>query len=303
MLDRKRWWDGVETAVMRQQLDQEVTPFEKQALLDEQYKTQIAMQGFNGSEVGKIYPHQTRNNLYNLSVTSIIGMPNAGKTLTSETIVETRAMEVPLLMSEVYREEKEKLDKNKEFSFIKLYERLLNRQNTEFKKAIKLGRLSVESGLNTEGHIMFDRLVWTDLPMARAHFLIGNIDYSMLQLIEKEFVAHLLHRNDTDNILINCIIKPELAISRQSKNEGLGRILNPIFLPILYEQSLRFHYEMVNFEKVFKIKRPFTYAIVDMSSPDRVERFRSLEKAINWSLIAQDNIYTTESINEFITTN
>ena len=37
---------------------------------------------------------------------------------------------------------------------------------------------------------------------------------------------------------------------------------------------------MVNFEKVFKIKRPFTYATVDMSSPDRVERFRSLEKSL-----------------------
>ena len=118
MLDRKRWWNAVETTVMRQQLHQEITPFERQALLDEQYRTQIAMQGFNSSEVGKIYPHQTRNNLYNLSVTSIIGMPNAGKTLTSETMVETRTMEVPLLMSEVYREEKEKLDKSKEFSFV-----------------------------------------------------------------------------------------------------------------------------------------------------------------------------------------
>jgi len=230
-------------------------------------------------------------------------MPNAGKTLTSETTVETRTMEVPLLMQEVYREEKDKLDKSKEFSFIKLYERLLNRQNTEFKKALKLGRLSVESGLNTEGHIMFDRLVWTDLPMARAHFLIGNINHATLELIEKEFVSHLLHRNHTDNILINCIIKPKLAISRQSPGEGLGRILNPIFLPILYEQYLRFHYEMTNLEKVFKIKRPFTYATVDMSSSNRVERFRSLEKVINWSLIAQDNTYTIESINEFITTN
>lgn len=303
MLDRQRWWNVIETTVMRQQLHQEITPFEKQALLGEQYKTQIARQSFNSSEVGKIYTPQVISERNDVCVTSIIGMPNAGKTLTSETIVETRTMEVPLLMKEVYREEKEKLDKTKEFSFIKLYERLLNRQNIEFKKAIKLGKLGVSSGLNTEGHIMFDRLVWTDLPMARAHFLIGNIDHSTLELIEKEFVAHLLHRNDTDNILINCIIKPELAISRQSKNEGLGRILNPIFLPILYEQSLRFHYEMINFEKVFKIKRPFTYATVDMSSPDGVERFRSLEKVINWSLIAQDNIYTIESINEFITTN
>lgn len=300
MLDRKKWWDVVETTVMRRQLHQETTPFEKQALLDEQYRTQIVMQGFNSGEVGKIYTPQVISERNDICVTSIIGMPNAGKTLTSETIVETRTMEVPLLMQEVYREEKEDLDKSKEFSFIKLYERLLNRQTTEFKKAIELGRLSVESGLNTEGHIMFDRLVWTDLPMARAHFLIGNINHPTLELIEKEFVAHLIHGNDTNNILINCIIKPELAISRQSTGEGLGRILNPIFLPILYEQSLRFHYEMVNFEKVFKIRRPFTYATVDMSSPDRIIRFRSLEKVINWSLIAQNNIFTIESINDFI---
>ncbi len=72
MLDRRRWWNAIETTVFRQQVDQVITPFEKQALFDEQYKTQIAIQGFNSSEVGKIFPHQTRNNLYNLSVTSII---------------------------------------------------------------------------------------------------------------------------------------------------------------------------------------------------------------------------------------
>lgn len=300
MLDRERWWNVVETTVMRRQLHQEITPFEKQALLDEQYKTQIAMQGFNSGEIGKIYIPQVIRERNDICVTSIIGMPNAGKTLTSETIVGARTMEVPLLMQEVYREEKEKLDKSKEFSFIKLYERLLPRQKTEFKKAIKRGRLDAESGLNRECHIMFDRLAWTDLPMARAHFLIGNIDHPTLELIEKEFVAHLTHRNDTNIILINCIIKPKLAISRQSPGEGLGRILNPIFLPILYEQYLRFHYEMVNFEKVFKIKRPFTYSTVDMSSSDRVQRFRSLEKVINWSLIAQEKIFTIESINDFI---
>ena len=77
----------------------------------------------------------------------------------------------------------------------------------------------------------------------------------------------------------------------------MGRIMNPHFLGLLYEQYLRFHYEVAHFEEIFGVKRPFTYCAVDMTGKSR---FRELEKRINWSHIAQGNIYTIDSINKVV---
>lgn len=300
MLNHERWWNAIESFVLTIQQGKKIDLNEKQALLDEQYKTQVILEHSKPIEIGKIYPTETElHNDYPTAV-SIIGMPNAGKTTTVNTIINTREFEIPELINEAYREEKEKLDSSNTFSYEELYKNLLIRQNYEFIMAPVFAEESISMGFNMEKLLIFDRLVWTDIPMLRAHFLIGNIGYSSLKLMENEFIYKLNNPNKTTNdVIISCLIEPNESLLRQSPDEGRGRIMNPVFLQILHEQYIRFHYEMINFKSLYKKDRPFTYSTIDMSNTDR---FRALEKVINWSHIMQEEIFTEDSINNYLIT-
>jgi hypothetical protein len=41
--------------------------------------------------------------------------------------------------------------------------------------------------------------------------------------------------------------------------------MNPFFLPVLYEQYLRFHYETINFERIYGKPRRYAYACLDFT--------------------------------------
>lgn len=297
MLSGERWVDARESFVLLKEKWQNIYPDEKEILLAEHYKTQRAIEALklqsrtpNPSQI----PHMDEitpaliEDTNKATCTSVIGMPNSGKTTTVEIVAETRAFDSPVLVDEAYKGEKDKLEKSGNLNFETLIENIAVRQYTELLDAAIEAKVRVESGLNDSGLVILDRLSITDIPMLRTHYLLGNIRSPLMLVLENMFLNDYCHQNGKfSNVLISTFITPEESLSRQDTNENRGRIMNPPFLHVLYEQYIRFHYEMMNFEKIFSRKRGFTYCAIDMSSDDSYIRFRKLERAINWSSIAQ----------------
>lgn len=71
--------------------------------------------------------------------------------------------------------------------------------------------------------------------------------------------------------LILCLAPPNISRERGSKKR---------FLNTLYEQYLRFHYEMINYQKLSGNPRPITYVCLDFSgSPE--ENYTLLKNTVD----------------------
>lgn len=297
MLSGERWLDARESYVLLKEKWPGVDSDEKEIILAEHYKTQLAIEAFKLQSrtqdpcqiphMDEIIPHTEITD--KATRTSIIGMPNSGKTTTIKIISKTRVFETPVLVNEAYKEEKEKIESQGNLNFETLIVNTVARQYVESLNAFTNAEAYIKAGLSSNTWVIFDRPSFIDIPMIRTHFLLGNIRAAtMLYMEEKMFLEQFCAENKLYNdILISTFITPNNALSRQEPNETRGRIMTPPFLSVLYEQYIRFHYEMLNFEKTFKRKREFTYSAIDMSSDDSDVRFRKLEKAIDWSSIAQ----------------
>jgi hypothetical protein len=123
--------------------------------------------------------------------------------------------------------------------------------------------------------------------MTRANMLVGRLDpgvgmpKSSLQSV-KEGLDNIKKGN---TLLILLLTTPEESLRREGHRETPGRIMNPTFLSVLYEQYIRLHYEMLFYPKVYAKDRPFFYACLD-GSGDSHTTFRAIEKTMFWYAMA-----------------
>jgi len=107
------------------------------------------------------------------------------------------------------------------------------------------------------------------LAFDRANFLDGQME---LEVFERLSDFHSLPLefsvSDIRYGFINCMVTPEMSLMREGPRETSGRVMNNRFLPILYEQYLRLHYEMISKWGSSDEKRSCAYAGIDMSDPD-----------------------------------
>ena len=90
-------------------------------------------------------------------------------------------------------------------------------------------------------------------------------------------IEDLSRTPEISTTFINCLISPTLSIQRGSQ-------LNVDFLNVLYEQYLRLHWELINYEKMFEFPRSFSYAFLDFSGTPEENHdllFKTLRDAIN----------------------
>ncbi len=273
MLDNERWQQvnsGITKAITKEIIfpNDQIT---RNLHLIEQYKTQTALNSLGVNRetnpadlagVNNFYPLQ-QDPAENLGFTiSLIGMPNSGRTTTLGYIQQEYIDELSInplyegfhIVPEFIGSIIQDLKAEEDFSYTNLYLRQQIRSRLIYKSIYEkdiLPRVSV-----------FER-DWTDLPFARANFMYGRHEGKVFRTFEETFLANLHKYNQSIRIIVNTLISPEMSFSRETEDKPYHTIVKPEFLNLLYEQYLRFHYEAVNFEKIYGEPRPFIYACID----------------------------------------
>lgn len=80
--------------------------------------------------------------------------------------------------------------------------------------------------------------------------------------------------------LVMCLVTPETSLAREGPREKPGSVMNADFLKTLYEQYLRFHYEILSEQLLMP-----SYACLDMECEPE-DRFRKFNNAIGQILSA-----------------
>ena len=127
--------------------------------------------------------------------------------------------------------------------------------------------------------VVFER-DYTDIPFIRANFLFGRIDIKILDKAENKFYENLNRFKGLPRTIISCLVHPTTSKKRE-KEQKEHTVIQDKFLSCLYEQYLRFHYEMLNFRQVYKQEHPFNYVGVNMSGTNLQINVKKLEKYIN----------------------
>lgn len=234
-------------------------------LFDQQFMTQVALERLGVNPLTKPNDIPKINTLLGIKdngpakpiMISVIGMPN---TLKTSGILKTRkdSDTKVAVFPERYAEAKKQLDASGQFTFDQLIEVVSDLQAKDLHDA----QINAYRSKNRQLVTIFDR-DWWDLPMGRAHFLSGRLDPQSLQSVESNFRKTLASLQDRFRLfLVIGIIRPELSLARDGKREKPGRIMQMPFLQNLYEQYLRFYYELGRIHQFYG-QKTFSYAAVD----------------------------------------
>lgn len=255
-------------------------------LLDEQYRTQIALTklGVNYTTSPRQVPMidqlilgpKTKGQH---TFISLIGMPNVGKTSTMIDL-GTHEPDEYWLFGDAARRSFGHLKTNESLDFSRLTTtQALIRSRADISYA--LDSIWFHSMLGEEipeMRIIFERDI-NDIAFFRANFLFGRIDAKTLSKVQEAFLEELDKYRGLDRTIVNCLVSRQTSLNRETEKRKHLVVQEP-FLTVLYEQYLRFHWEVLNFEKVYGMKPPFNYIAVDLSASSPEENIKHLKKII-----------------------
>ncbi|KKR30230.1 MAG: hypothetical protein UT61_C0010G0003 [Candidatus Woesebacteria bacterium GW2011_GWA1_39_8] len=259
-------------------------------LKQEQDATQIALQNLgvdSSTQPNHIPLIETpiigRNNTGRpkISVITLIGMPNAGKSTYIDQVHEDDISHI------VFDDAgKSALNAQTDKNLLGVnYDKLVESQ-------VRSSAISLSSTLD---ELYFRHVIGEDLPniriiyerdyldleFMRASFLFGRFDIRTLRLSEDYFIETLDRYERLPRTVVNCLVSPVISLERDPEPEKYHAIVQEPFLNCLYEQCLRFHWEVGNFNSIFGRPLPFNYVATDMSQLNKVEGINRLKEIIN----------------------
>ena len=194
----------------------------------------------------------------------IIGMPRSGKTTLIESVFGEISQEYPFvqLLPEVASPIK-KLSARRVtgLDYSQLVTSLVIAYTTEFHLHLK----GIPYGSVPE-ILMVDRGPIDVLPFNRANFMYGRFDAQSFSLSTSNVNSGISSLNDFDNAVVMFLVSPEESLSREGPRESYGSVMSPTFLPVLYEQYLRFHRDLMGLS-LPGLDKPFPYACLDATGP------------------------------------
>jgi hypothetical protein len=249
----------------------------KQALLNEQFLTQIALQNLKvtlstpifdipGIETPYCYQEATRP--FNVFI-SFIGSPNSGRSSTLKSL-GIDSMDFGRVGTKSALELKTILN----FNLLTLIQ--IRTANAWYSHESDMNYVLWMMGYNDDSNIVFERDM-TDLSFIRANFLFGRIDAGVLKMAEENFFRMLDSNPKTPRVIINTLSLPALSLYRETEVKENVVVQMP-FLEVLHEQNLRFHYEMIHYLKTHT--PTFNYLAVDMSDPNIEVNIKHLADSI-----------------------
>lgn len=275
MLDNQRYLDAKTAAMLFSiKSNGSISQEHFQLLLNENHKTQSALYNLSllpkniaGETAGfnTLFPPEQKQKI--TTIASIIGMPKSTKTITSENMGESYLYYPWIVIPEEVSNFKEKAETNRGFNYEKLVLDTLNFQEDQYLELVKVLGSTPNFGGWSKPSIIFDRPAWGDLPMARALFLSGRINNKILLKCEEAFINHF-DKDGYQNSIVIALATPKVCLQREGKRTTPGKIMNLCFLDILYDQYLRFHYELMNFSNTYGIARKFNFSTLDLSGKD-----------------------------------
>jgi hypothetical protein len=279
MLDNERWWHAREGYVSATREFRDSNILNRNDLgiyLSEQYKTQIALEKMGVTLMDP--PSKLPNNP--LGFVSVIGIPKADKTSTLSRMAE-HSMGNYIMVSEDSAHIKNAFDRMGIFTFENFTHALEYQRMDKLNEVFNyVNEIAGSNPVNTP-LVLFDR-DWIDIPMIRANFLVGRLSPTTYLTSEEIFRKNIEAYTKNVNVgIVLGLIPPELSLLREGSRQMKGRIMQLPFLQVLYEQYVRFHYEMLNYKEIYGTKRNFIYSCVDTSNMDWEKNVRSLEHAIN----------------------
>lgn len=112
------------------------------------------------------------------------------------------------------------------------------------------------------------------IPLACANFLFGRLDASGFASILNNIHNNLKIYRDFHNVVLLLLVTSEESLQRnfESGEAGYGQVTNPKFLPLLLEQYIRFHQQLLSLfwsgDTLQGLDQPLDYACLDMSGRD-----------------------------------
>lgn len=266
MLSNERYNKAVEALCSLGDLTEEEAEINRQALLDQQFLTQRALENLgvvaetqpaDVPGINQVY-FPTVDVVYDddfFEVFEIGGMPGAGKTSSIDKIREKIGI-IPL------GESWQKIPKHLRLKGVMSYRDLekwkISGQGAGLERLFE----QIEEGQISKAPILADRN-WADsIAFLRAMLLSGRIEAEVFNPTHKFIASYfepLPPPYTIKNHLIMCLIHPKLALARKQLSEKPGRFANPSFLYGLYQQYLRLHWEFIS------RPRTISYACLDFS--------------------------------------
>lgn len=222
-----------------------------QPLLDQHYLTQKALEGLGikGSSISLatlprintvVRPVGGSNEPKAATIIEILGMPRTGKT----TLIINAKKKFDLkVVEEQWRYIKGMLDRQGIYDFGIHEEIKLGRSSGVFLKILE----KMETNKNVKS-LLLDRGGMDAMVFLRAGFLSGKVSYEVFKVDEPFFRLPLTFNPDQSGFnqaLILCLVPPEISLKREGPRKRPGRIMNQEFLSALYDQYLRFYYELL----------------------------------------------------------
>lgn len=258
----------------------------RERLFDEQYKTQAALKSLDVNSdtlpekipmINKVIMGPKITSLTNYF--SLIGMPNSGKT---SAILDLGVNQSNLywVFGDAARRSFGMLKQRQvgtDFAQLTLAQGLRSRADISY-AADTVYVASLLDQNSPETTVVFERDD-TDLAFVRANFLFGRIDADILKRVEENFLENLNRYKGLSRTIVSCFVHPITSLERERERKEHLVVQQP-FLAVLYEQNLRFHWEVLNFEKIYGQKLPFNYLAINMSDEDSQKNREHLEEQI-----------------------
>jgi len=194
----------------------------------------------------------------------IIGVPRSGKTTLIERVFGEISQEnpsvqlLPEVASTIKRLSQERVTG---LDYSQLVTSLVIAYTTEFLLYLK----GIPYGSVPE-ILLVDRGPIDILPFNRANFMYGRFDAQSFSSSSFNVNRGISNLNDFDNAVVMFLVSPQESLGREGPRESYGSVMNPTFLPVLYEQYLRFHRDLMELS-LPGLDKPFPYACLDATGP------------------------------------
>ena len=243
-------------------------------LLAEHLKTQISLQ-FSGvgrldqpsklKDINRVFfPEGLKRDKSKPLAVHIIGMPRSGKTTLIEKVFGEISQQnpsvqlLPEVASPIKRLSQERVTG---LDYSQLVTSLVIAYTTEFHLYLK----GIPYGSVPE-ILLVDRGPIDILPFNKANFMYGRFDAQSFSSSTFNVNRGISNLNDFDNAVVMFLVSPKESLGREGPRESYGMVMHPRFLPVLYEQYLRFHRDLRGLS-LPGLEKPFAYACLDASGP------------------------------------
>lgn len=107
-------------------------------------------------------------------------------------------------------------------------------------------------------------------PFLRAHYLFGRLDEKKFSSAWENAIEGLKPLNNFHNAVLVLLTTPIESLRRNlESNNGEGRVMNSKFLPILYDQYVRYFGDLHKSSgRLANLDSPIAFAIIDMTTPN-----------------------------------